>query len=165
MKMFTKFLFVIVFLAGSFQIFSQIRVAVLPFRNMDGNMQFNKYCYKLQEELTAAFIEKDKDAKLMQIVPADSIESILAGLNLDPNNPQYQSDLWKVLENMNVNTAILASFNIQANRFLINAFIYDVRTKIPNLQFQAKDIFKSEQNLSECIPVIVKRLYPFYMQK
>jgi hypothetical protein len=162
MKFYLKFLCFGLLLIFGTSLFAQNRVAILPFRNMDGNMQFNKYCYSLQEELLKAFSEKDKDAKKISIVPPDSIEAALAGLNLDPNNPQYQSDIWKVLEKLNINQAILANFNIQAERFLINAFVYDVKTKLPNLEFQAKDIFKSEKNVSECIPVIVKRLYPFF---
>lgn len=162
MKSLYKIIIIFLFVTFGSSLFAQSRVAILPFRNMDGNMQFNKYNYSLQEELYKAFSEKDKDAKKMYIVPADTIEAALAGINLDPNNPQYQSDVWKVLESLNIKEAILATFNIQAERFLINCFIYDVKTKLPYLEFQAKDIFKSEKNVSDCIPVIVKRLYPYY---
>ena len=66
MKFYLKFLcFGLLFAFGT-SLFAQNRVAILPFRNMDGNMQFNKYCYSLQEELLKAFSEKDKDAKKME---------------------------------------------------------------------------------------------------
>lgn len=96
-------------------------------------------------------------------MPQDSVEAILASLNLDPMNPQYQSDMWKAVDALNVDRVIIGNFNIQAGKFLINAYIYDPTIKLPDPRYQAKDIFKSEDKIYECIPIITKRLRPAAM--
>ena len=137
---------------------AQTRIAVLPFQNMDGKLERNIWCYKLQDSLTNALKAKDPDCKYFKIVPSDSIEQILAGMNLDPNNPQYLSDMWKAVKILNIEKVISGNFNIQADRYLINAYIYEVRTRMAVPDYQARDIFKSEENIMESIPMIVKRI-------
>lgn len=139
--------------------FGQVtRVAVFPFENRDGNMKYNLWSYKLQDSLSKAFVQNDPDELNYHIVPADSVEKMLAEMNLDPTNPQYLSDMWKAVEKLNVQRVVIGNFNIQANRFLINAYIYDPKTKLPNPNYQARDIFKSEDKVYESIAIISKKL-------
>jgi hypothetical protein len=139
---------------------SQTRVAVLPFQNMDGRIEFNLQCYSLQQELFKALSEADPEGKNFHLIPADSVEQILADLNVDPTNPQYPSDLWKAVATLNVQKVITGNFNIQAKRFLINAYIYSVDTKLADPVHQARDIFKKKEALSEAIPMILKAIKP-----
>ena len=82
--------------------FSQVRIAVFPFMNKDGNLKLNIWCYKFQDSLTKALYNRDPEEKYYRIVPYDSVEGILAQLNLDPNNPQYKSDMWKAADSISV---------------------------------------------------------------
>ena len=115
---------------------AQIRVAVLPFENADGRMEFNIYSYQLQDSLTKALIARDVEAKNYQVVPIDSIEILLAELNIDPSNPQYLSDMWKVVDKLNCNKVITGNFNIQGDKFLLNAYIY-----LPSINPERSGIF------------------------
>lgn len=160
MKHFLSILSLVILLANSTN--AQTRVAVLPFTNMDGNAKFNVWCYNLQDSLASELKLQDAEEKFIHIVPMDSVEAILAEMNLDPANPQYQSDLWLAVARLNVSHVITGNFKIQASRFLINAYIYDVATKLPNNEHQVRDIFKKEERVYEAIPVISRTLIKAY---
>jgi TolB-like protein len=139
---------------------SQTRIVVLPFQNMDGNLKFNIYSYKLQDSLFKALQQLDAVGKNFQLVPLDSVETILADMNLDPMNPQYATDLWKAVKILNVEKVVSGNFNYQAERFLINGYIIDVNTKLYDTANQARDIFKKEERILESISTIIKRISP-----
>lgn len=141
----------------------QMRVAVLPFQNMDGDLSLNVLSYKLQDSVANLFHEKDPEGKHFIIIPLDSIDLLVTQFNLDPVNPQYPSDIWKVVQMLNTDVVVSGSFNRRADRILINAYIYDVATKLPYPDYQARDIFKAEENVMEAVPIIVKRLLPGLM--
>ena len=153
-------LVVITVLLSCNMLFSQTRIAILPFQNMDGNQKLNIISYHLQDSLLKALKALDPGEASYHIVPPDSIEMILSEMNLDPINPQYPTDMWKAVKNVNVSKVVTGNFNIQANRFLINAYIYDVVTKLPDIDYQARDIFKSEERVLEAVKIIVNRLKP-----
>ena len=137
---------------------SQPRITILPFQNMDGNLALNIWCYNLQDSLAKALIELDPNQEHFKIVPLDSVEVLLTEFNLDPTNPQYPSDIWKVVKLLNVQKVITGNFNTQAGYYLINAYVYDVRTKLPHPLYQAKDIFKTEKEIYDAVPIIVESI-------
>ena len=93
--------------------FAQKRIAVLPFRNMDGNLALSPWCVKLSDSLATMLRQADSTSKNYIVVPQDSVAEVLASLNLDPMNPQYESDLWKAIAMLHVERAITGNFNIQ----------------------------------------------------
>ena len=143
--------------------FSQVRIAVFPFMNKDGNLKLNIWCYKFQDSLTKALYNRDPEEKYFRIVPYDSVESILAQLNLDPNNPQYQSDLWKAADSIHVKWVVTGNFNINGGRFLIDGYAFNMKTKLPHQKYRAKDIFKKEEKVMECIEEIVDAIIPLFI--
>ncbi len=147
----------------SSSVFSQKRIAVIPFNNMDGNVQYNEWCYNLQDSLMKELFKYDVDGKFFHIVSIDSVEAVLAEININPDNPQYESDLWAAISKLNVQEVITGNFKIQAKRFLINAYIYDVGTKLPKPEFQVRDIFKKEDKIYEAIPIIARTIVKAYV--
>jgi hypothetical protein len=148
------------FLLASAQLFPQMRIAVLPFQNMDGAIAMNVWSYKFQDSVAKLARELDPDGKYFVIIPSDSVDDILTQMNLDPTNPQYPSDMWKAVKTLNANKVISGNFNIKNQRFLICAYLYDVRTKMANPMHQAKDIFKKEENVMEACPMIIESIKP-----
>jgi len=144
----------------SIGLFSQTRIAVFPFYNMDGNMKWNIWCYQLQDSLSNAMHVEDPQGQFYYIVPKDSVELLLAEMNVDPANPQYETDMWNVAKKLNVKKVVTGNFKYQAERFLINAYIWDVKTKLSNPKFKARDIFKREDNLYEAVTEIKDALVP-----
>lgn len=155
-----KFILVLFLLSAALPLFSQTRVAILPFQNMDGNIDYNVLCYDLQESLTNALIEADDSGKEYYVVPADSVEMVLSELNLDPSNPQFKSDLWKAVQMLNIKKVVVGTFNKQSDKFLINTYIYDVKMRMAYPNNQAKDIFKTREQILEAIPEIVAAIQP-----
>lgn len=155
-----KLLLLTLFIVPVLSLYSQTRIAVLPFQNMDGNIDYNILCYDLQESLTNSLIESDGSGKDFYIVPADSVESVLSELNLDPSNPQYKSDLWKAVQMLNIKKVVVGNFNKESDKFLINAYIYDVKMRLAYPNNQAKDIFKTREQIMEAIPEIVTAILP-----
>lgn len=155
-----KIIIVLALLLVSVPLLSQTRVAVLPFQNMDGNIDYNILCYDLQESLTAALIDADDTGEEYYIVPADSVEMVLSELNLDPSNPQYKSDLWKAVQMLNIKKVVVGTFNKQSDKFLMNTYIYDVKMRMAYPNNQAKDIFKTREQILEAIPEIVSAIQP-----
>lgn len=160
MKSLLKFALIFIFIALSTNLHSQTRIACLPFQNMDGLMRLNILCYTLQDSVATALKEQDPGEKYFYIVPKDSIEQVLSELSLDPNSPQYASDLWKAVRKLNVEKVVMGNFNIEASRILISAYVYNARTKLRIPDYQATDIFKSEDKVMEAVPVIIKSLLP-----
>ncbi len=140
--------------------FSQTRIVVMPFQNMDGHIKYNIYSYKLQDSLYKALQQLDPEGKYYKLVPIDSVEILLAGMNLDPTNQQYQTDMWDAVKQLKVQKVISGNFNIQAERFLINGYVIDVETKLYDKANQARDIFKKEERILEAIGSIIKRITP-----
>ncbi|MBK9248134.1 MAG: hypothetical protein IPM69_08500 [Ignavibacteria bacterium] len=139
---------------------AQKRIAVLPFRNMDGNMALNPWCVKLSDSVATGLREADSTHKFYIVVPQDSVAELLASLNLDPMNPQYESDLWKAIAMLHVERAITGNFNIQYGKMLINAYNYDVQTKIPHPTAQAKNLFRTQDKTLDAVPAILNKLLP-----
>ncbi len=138
-----------------------VRVAVLPFRNMNGSFDYAERCYDLADSLYRSLDALQGDESF-DLVPADSVEDVLAGLNLDPSNPQYVSDMWKAVELLQVDKVITGGFNVKYKKIFVNAYIYDVETKLAEPKFQAKNIFKKYDKALEAVPLIVKKLTPFF---
>ena len=155
-----RFIILLTLILSATMSYSQTRVAVLPFQNMDGNIDYNILCYDLQEALTTALIEADETGQEYYIVPADSVEIVLSELNLDPSNPQYKSDLWKAVQLLNIKKVVLGTFNKQSDKFLMNTYIYDVKMRVAYPNNQAKDIFKTREQILEAIPEIVSAIQP-----
>lgn len=157
------FLFCLVVIFSTFlsnSLFSQIRIAVLPFQNMDGKIEKNIHCYSMQDSVFKALKLKDPEGKFYTLVPADSVEDILASLNMDPSNPQYISDMWKAVKMLNIKKVVMGNFNIANDKFLINAYIYDAKMKLADPKNQIRDIFKSEDQILTCIDDIIKAIIP-----
>lgn len=139
---------------------AQTRVVVLPFRNMSHEIKYNAWNYQFADSLRSALLESDPDQKSFQIVPSDSVELALADLNLDPNNPQYESDMWKAVRNLGARKAVQGNFQLRGERVLINCYIYDMESMMADGTNQAKDIYKSPTTFLEAIRPIVKRILP-----
>jgi hypothetical protein len=139
---------------------SQTRYAVLPFQNGEGKIDLNVWCYSLQDSVQKLVATLDPEQKYFQIVPADSVEELLAELNLDPTNPQYPTDMWKAVKSLNVEKVITGNFYYRAEKLLINAYVYDVRTKLADPRHQAKNIFKDINDGLSAVPIIVNSLKP-----
>ncbi|MCX7907995.1 MAG: hypothetical protein N2560_00540 [Ignavibacteria bacterium] len=140
--------------------FSQLRIAVLPFQNMDGDLTLNLLSYKLQDSVANLLRQYDSLQKNYVVIPSDSIDFLVSQFNLDPTNPQYPTDMWKAVKLLNANVVISGTFNRKAERILINAYIYDVKTKLAYPNYQVRDIFKPEDKVMEAVPIIVKKLLP-----
>jgi len=152
------FTIVFIFFISILNLSSKDRITVLPFSNSDGNLEYQIYCYDLQDSLYKMLETIDSDK--FELVPVLEVESVLAELNIDPSNPQYQSDVWKACKMLKANKVITGTFNFEAGKFLINAYIYDVRMKLPNPKYQAKDLFKDPENIFEVIQEIFDSLKP-----
>lgn len=146
--------------AGAFQNAPKPRIAVIPFQNTDGKMENHILCYQYQEETWKALNALDPNSEHYQLVPADSIDALLAQMNIDPRNPQYLSDLWKSIKLMNVQFVVSGNFNIQSDKILVNAYVFNARTKLPNRQYQAIDIFKDKTKPMEAVPEVIEALKP-----
>lgn len=146
--------------AGAVTAAAQPRVVVLPFRNMAHDIQYNAWNYKFADSLRSALLESDPSGGSYTIVPADSVELALADLNLDPDNPQYESDMWKAVRNLKAQKAVQGNFQLRGDRVLINCYIYDMESMLADETNQAKDIFKTPTTFLEAIRPIVKRIRP-----
>lgn len=154
------YFFIIMFVAGTSitNVMAQQRLAVLPFKNLDGNLDYNEWCYNIQDSLSKSMRNSDPEEKRFHIVPIDSVELVLAEFNLDPDNPQYFTDLWKAVKKLNVSKVVSGEFNIQGQTIIINAKIYDTKLKLPLPNNQAKDVFRKVSNTYDAIPEITAAL-------
>jgi hypothetical protein len=98
------------------------------------------------------------------VVPSDSVNEVLASLNLDPQNPQYDSDLWKAVAMLNIRRVVSGGFNLQGDKLLVNVYIYEVTTKLPDPVNQAKNLFKPKDQIMEIIPKIIKKISPAFVR-
>lgn len=139
---------------------AQVRIAVLPFRNMDHDIKYNVWCIEFADSLRSALLAADPAGVSYHIVPADSIEMAIAALNLDPTNPQYESDMWKAVRGMGVRKAVQGNFQLRGERVLINCYVYDMESMLADQTNQAKDLYKMPTTYLEAIRPIVKRISP-----
>lgn len=102
----------------------------------------------------------EQSGKSFYVIPLDSIELVLSELNLDPTNPQYESDLWKSVQKLNAAIVISGNFNISGEKLLLNMYAYNAKTKMPDPTNQAKNIYKSKDNILSAIEMIKNRLLP-----
>lgn len=157
MKRVVLYVFLSLFFS-SFCLFSQTKVAVLPFSNLDGNFELNKWCYELQDSLTKALKALDPEQKYIQIVPESEVISALQENDISADSPTFDSDKWSIVSSLNADRIISGTFRITAKRFLINSYIYYPETQLSDPDFQARDIFKKEEKVMEAVPAIIKQL-------
>jgi TolB-like protein len=158
------FLLAIAFLALTSMASAQLRVAVLPFRNMDGAIKYNPWCQQLSDSLTKELLAIDPAQTKFMIIPADSIEMAISELNLDPTNPQYESDVWKAVKSLKADRVIQGNFFMQHERVLLNAYIFDPETKMSDPAHQAKNLYKSPETILEVIKPMARKLHPGLVQ-
>jgi len=139
---------------------AQPRVAVMPFRNMDGRMQFDPYSKTLADSLRTMLMHSEAGQGRFYMIPGDSITAVLATINTDPNNPQYDSDLWFAIEKLQADYVVWGNFNVQGEKFLINAYVYDFETKLADPANQAKNLYKAPEQALETVPVMTRKLLP-----
>lgn len=149
---------IIAFVVCSGFAMAQQRIAVLPFRNMDGNLALNTWCSRLSDSVAAGLRLRDTANKYYFVVSQDTVAETLATLNLDPTNPQYESDLWKAVAMLKITRVITGNFNVQSGKMLINCYNYDVETKIPNPTGQARNLYKSIDRCLETVPTIINKM-------
>ncbi len=159
MKRFT-ILCCVLTLLGAASAMAQPRIAVLPFRNMVHDIRYNAWSMELADSLFKALSATEGAGKDFILVPPDSMEMAIAELNLDPTNPQYESDMWKAIRTLNVAKAVQGNFQLRDDRVLINCYVYDMTSMLADQPNQAKDLYKSTTTYLETIRVIVKRIYP-----
>lgn len=153
-------LLIALFLTSSVGVFSQTRIAVLPFQNMDGPLEYSNWCFEIQDSVAKMLVDMDKEQKYYRIVPIDSIEALTAEMNLDPSNPQYETDMWTAVSNLNVEFVISGYFIVDGSRVVMSAFIYSTKFKLPDQTYQAKDIRKKKEKALEAVELIVEKLLP-----
>ena len=135
-----------------------MRIAVLPFSNLDGNLELNKYGFELQDSLTRALKTSDLEENNITVVPAEEIIAALKEMNVDASNPNFDGNKWDIVPNLNVDKIVSGNFRIVGSRFLINAYIYYPQTQLSDPDFQAKDIFRREDKVLDAVPIIVRQL-------
>lgn len=150
----------VVLLLASMSVAAQQRVAVLPFRNMDRDIQYNAWSLQLADSVYKALRAHESFGKDFVLIEPDSIEMAIAELNLDPTNPQYESDMWKAVRTLGATKAVQGNFQLRGDRVLINCYIYDMTSMLPDSKNQAKDLYKSTTTFLETVRPIVKRLSP-----
>lgn len=147
-------------LLSSGSAFAQQRVAVLPFRNMDRDIQYNAWSVQLADSVYKALRQLDGNGTDFVLIEPDSIEMAIADLNLDPTNPQYESDMWKAVRTLGATKAVQGNFQLRGDRVLINCYVYDMTSMLPDGTNQAKDLYKSTTTFLETVRPIVKRIAP-----
>ncbi len=147
-------------LLSSGSAFAQQRVAVLPFRNMDRDIQYNAWSVQLADSVYEALRQLDGNGTDFVLIEPDSIEMAIADLNLDPTNPQYESDMWKAVRTLGATKAVQGNFQLRGDRVLINCYVYDMTSMLPDGTNQAKDLYKSTTTFLETVRPIVKRIAP-----
>lgn len=159
MKNLTRFLLLVFVAMSSFSVLkSQDRIAVLPFENLDGKLDLNVWSYRLQDSLASELRKSDPNEYNYRVVPIDSVEIALAELNLDPNNPEYKSDLWRAVDALKVDRVVMGEFLYEDNRFIINATLMIVEFRMPDNRHMVRNIFKTEDKIFEAVPMIAQKL-------
>ncbi|MEN3027308.1 MAG: hypothetical protein ABDH31_06360 [Chlorobiota bacterium] len=142
----------------SVALWAQVRIAVLPFRNMDGDLRYNLWCYRFADSISTLLSQADTARQHYLLIPRDSLELVLGELNLDPTTPQYDSDIWKAAQVLRADKVVTGNFNLLPGKILVNAYIYDIRTK--REEASARNLYRSEERAAELPAIIVARLLP-----
>lgn len=149
------FLFCLTFIDS----FSQTTIAVLPFRNMDGNIKLDAYSSKLSDSLYKE-IEKIAGELGIKLISNEQVEKAIASLKEGETHPNYEATMWKAAEMLGTNKVVSGTFNMQNDRLLVNAYIYDSVLRLQDSQNKAINLFKSPESVMEVIPIIVRKLKP-----
>ncbi len=149
-----------VLIASVLSLSAQVRVAVLPIKNLDGNLQLLTYSYAIADSLRALLAEHPEHGKTFVVIPPDTMEQALAEFNLDPTSPQFESDLWRAIAKLNCAYAITGSFEITGGRMVLNLYAYDVKTKLADQTNAARNLFKTPENIFQVLPIAVRKLVP-----
>lgn len=155
-KIFFSSIFLILLFAVPAQ--SQIRLAVMPFQNMDGDAAYDHWCSDISDSLAIEIASADPDEYNYRIVPSDSIRLVLKELNYDPKDPNHMTTMWKAMEILKIERVITGNFNVQAGKLLINAYVYYTELKLAHPKYQVKNLFKTEDQVLSVIPLIHKKL-------
>ncbi len=156
----TVFFATVLTILGSVTAQAQLRVIVLPFRNMDGKIDYNLWQYELSDSLRTVLHEMDPNEEHYHLVDPDSVEMAIAEFNLDPTNAQYESDIWRAVDLIKADKVVQGNFFLRGDRVLMNAYVYDVEYKMADQVNQAKDIYKTPDSYLSAVKKMAKLLYP-----
>lgn len=148
-----------VFFSSFLQSFAQTTIAVLPFRNMDGNINLDMYSSKLSDSLYKE-IEKISTELGIKLITNEQVEKAINSLKEGEAHPNYEATMWKAAELLGTNKVVSGTFNMQNDRLLVNAYIYDSKLRMQDPQNKAVNLFKAPAAVFEVIPIIVRKLKP-----
>lgn len=152
-------LFAVILCISYIDAFSQTTVAVLPFRNMDGNIKLDVYSSKLSDSLYKE-IEKIAGELGIKLITNEQVEKTISSLKEGETHPNYEATMWKAAEMLGTNKVVSGTFNMQNDRLLVNAYIYDSVLRLQDSQNKAINLFKAPESVMEVIPIIVRKLKP-----
>lgn len=155
-----RFLLILTIVISSAELSAQQRVAVLPFRNMDGEISLNEWSHTLADSLRKSLLAVDTNQTSFIIIDPDSVELVISEFNIDPSNAQYESDVWRAVEKLGATKVVQGNFLRRGERVLMNVYIYDVEYKMADPVNQAKDLYEYPKQYLNAVRVMTKRLYP-----
>lgn len=151
---------ILVFFCGITDSLAQQRIAVLPFRNMDHTIKYNVWSIELADSLRNAIAAHEPGQTSFVIVPPDSVEMAIAELNLDPTNPQFESDMWKAVRSLGVAKVVQGNFQLRGERVLMACYVYDLESMLADHVNQAKDLFKTPTTYLDAVIPMLNKIYP-----
>ncbi len=137
------------------------KITVIPFTNANGNQEFDKYSFEMQDSLQK-LMQTHGDSMKYEVIPYEEITKLLTERQITEENVQYETYMWQYAEELGVNYIITGNFLNQADKFIINTYIYDVAMKIPITSHQAKDIFVPQDKILMSVKPIYNRLVKYF---
>ena len=105
-------------------------------------------------------IEKIAGELGIKLITNDQVEKAISSLKEGETHPNYEATMWKAAEMLGTNKVVSGTFNMQNDRLLVNAYIYDSVLRLQDSQNRAVNLFKAPENVMEVIPIIVRKIKP-----
>lgn len=140
------------------------KIAVLPFENLHGLIDYNQHCYELADSVARALqhLLKEHSNRYVVIEP-DSVDFVVLEYNLNPDNPQFQSDRWIVAEKLGAQLVVTGTVKVRYNKVFVNAAVYNIETKLP--EYEIKNLYTKEENYLELSEKIAKGIAEFLISQ
>ncbi len=139
---------------------AQVRIAVLPFQNLHGLVDYNELCYTLADSLAKA-LQQEQNQHFVVIHP-DTVDLAVLEVNLNPDNPQFLSDRWIVAAKLGADKVITGTLNVRYGKVFVNVYVYDMKTK--KAEFQLRNLYRSQKQYLALVGRIVPKLVKYFNQ-
>lgn len=117
-----------------------VTVAIFPLKNAYGEVKYDSLAWSYADSLFAYLNTQAGAGTVFTIIPMDDIRDQMLALNVDPNSPSYETEIFKIAKALGAKKVMWGSYLVKYEKANIEIKVIDAKTLMPDRKNIAEKI-------------------------